>query len=114
MKPLVFVSVRRPDKASKNQQALAAWARQLVNNDLDAIFVFTHAPDSSAYNPVEWRITPLSKDTAGVILTFDTFGNHLGTSNKTIDSELEVKKFEAAWKILAEIWSESIIDNHPV
>ena len=114
MKPLVFVSVRRPDKASKNQQALEAWARQLVNNDLDAIFVFTHAPDSSAYNPVEWRMTPLSKDTAGVILTFDTFGNHLGTSNKTIDSELEVKKFEAAWKILAEIWSESIIDNHPV
>ena len=40
--------------------------------------------------------------------------NHLDTSNKTIDSELEVKKFEAAWKILAEIWSESIIDNHPV
>ena len=72
MKPLVFVLVRRPDEAQKNQQALAAWARQFVNNDLDAIFVFTHAPGSSAYNPVEWRMTPLPKDTAGVILPFES------------------------------------------
>ena len=74
----------------------------------------THAPGSSAYNPVERRMTPFSKHTAGIILPFDTFGNHLDASNKTIDSELEVKNFEATGKILAEIWSESIIDNHPV
>ena len=59
-------------------------------------------------------MTPLSKDTAGIILPFDTFRNHLDASNKTIDSELEIKSFEAAGKILAEIWSESIIDNRPV
>ena len=74
----------------------------------------THAPGSSAYNPVERRITLLSKHTAGIILPFDTFGNHLDASNKTIDSELEIKNFEATGKILADIWSESIIDNHPV
>ena len=115
MKPLVFVSVDGgPDEASKKQQALAVWARQFKNNDLDAVFVFTHAPGSSAYNPVERRIAPLSKDTAGITQPFDTFGNHLDASNKTIDSELEIKNFEATGKILADIWSESIIDNHPV
>ena len=115
MKPLVFVSIDGgPDEATKNQQALTVWARQFENNDLDAVFVFTHAPGISAYNPVERRRAPLSKDTAGIILPFDTFGNHLDASNKTIDSELEIKNFEAAEKILAEIWSQSIIDNHPV
>ena len=78
------------------------------------MFVFTHVPGSSANNPVERRMASLSKDTAGIILPLDTFGNHLDASNKTIDSELEIKNFEAAGKILAEIWSESITDNHPV
>ena len=115
VKPLVFVLVDGgPDEAPKNQQALAVWAREFKNNDLDAVFVFTHAPGSSAYNPVKRRMAPLSNDAAGIILAFDTFGNHLDASNKTIDSELEIKNFEAAGKILAEIWFESIIDNHPV
>ena len=115
MKPFAFVSVDGgPDEAPKNQQALAVWVRQFENNDLDAVFVFTHAPGSSAYNPVERRKAPLSNDTAGIILPFDTFGNHLDASNKTIDSTLEIKNFEAAGKILAEIWSGSFIDNHPV
>ena len=115
MKPLVFVSVDGgPDEASKKQQALAVWVRQFKNNDLDAVFVFTHAPGSSAYNPVERRIAPLSKDTAGITQPFDTFGNHLDASNKTIDSELEIKNFKASGKILPEIWSKSTIDNHPV
>ena len=55
VKPLVFVSVDGgPYKAPNNQQALAVWARQFENNDLDdAVFAVTHAPASSAYNPVE-------------------------------------------------------------
>ena len=104
MKPSAFVSVDSgTDEAPKNQQALAVWARQFENNDLDAVFVFTHAPGSSAYNPVQRRMAPLSKDTAGIILPFDTFGNYLDASNKTIDSKLEIKNFEAAGRILAEI-----------
>ena len=115
VKPLVFVSVNGgPEEAPKNQQALAVLARQFENNDLDVVFVFTHAPGSSAYNPVERQMSTLSKDTAGIILPFNTFGNHLDASNKTIDSELEIKNFQATGKVLAEIWSELIIDNHPV
>ena len=84
VKPLTFVSVDGgPDEAPKNQQALAVRTRQFENNDLDAVFVFTHAPGKSAYKPVERRMAPLSKDTAGIILPFDTFGNHLDASNKT-------------------------------
>ena len=87
VKPLVFVSVDGgPDEAPKKQQALAVWARQFKNNDLDAVFVFTHAPGSSAYNPVEGRIAPLSKDTAGITQPFDTFGNHLDEIKLLIQS----------------------------
>ena len=56
----------------------------------------------------------LSKGTNGVILPFDAYGTHLSASNKTIDMELEIKRFKAAGEIVAEIWSESIIDGHPV
>ena len=48
-----------PDEAPKNQQALAVWARQFENHNLDVVFVFTHALGSSAYNPVERRMDPL-------------------------------------------------------
>ena len=55
----------------------------------DALFVFKHAPGSSAYNKVERRMAPLSKFTAEIIFPFDTFGSHLDSSNKTVDEELE-------------------------
>ena len=88
--------------------------RQFENLSLDAVFIFIHAPGSNAYNPVERRMVPLLKDIAGIILPFDTFSSHLNAANKTIDINLEIKIFEAAGKILAEIWSELFIDNHPV
>ena len=59
-------------------------------------------------------MAPLSKDTSSVILPFNTYGTHLDASNKTIDMQLEIKNSKAAGEILAKIWSESIIDGHPV
>ena len=44
------------------------WARQIKNHNLDDVFVFTHAPGSSAYSAVERRMAPFSKDTAVIIL----------------------------------------------
>ena len=115
VKPLVFISVDGgPDESPKNQQTLASWTEHFKMHNLDAAFVFTHAAGSSAYNPVERRMAPLSKDTAGLILPFDTFGKHLDGSNKTIDETLEKKNFAAAGNILAEVWSETVIDSHPV
>ena len=59
-------------------------------------------------------MAPLSKDTSGIILPFDTFGSHLNTSNKTIDAILEEINFKSAGEILAEVWSKTVIDNYPV
>ena len=102
IKPLVFVSVDGgPDEAPKNTQALAAWTKDFTDFDFDCMCLFTHAAGSSAYNPVERRMAPLSKDTAGVILPFDTYGNHLNNSNKTVDEDLEKENFKAAGEILA-------------
>ena len=102
-----------PNKAPKNEQVLAVCARKFENHNLDAVFAFTHAPDSTAYNPVQRRICSSVKGTAGIILPIDTFGSHLDAATKTIDINLEIKNFETAGKILPEIWSESIIENHP-
>ena len=62
--------------------------------NLHALFAFTHAPGSSVYNPVERRMTPLSKDTAGLTLPLDTHGTHLNASNETADIDLEKKNFK--------------------
>ena len=62
-------------------------------------------------------MTPLSKDFRCVILPFVTYGTHLDASSKTVDMELEMRKkkeIKTAGEILAEIWSESTIDDHPV
>ena len=92
MKPLVLISVDSGlDETPKTRQALAVWARQFKNHNLDDVFIFTHAPGSSAYSAVERRMAPLSKDTAGIILPFDKFGNHLDAANKTIDINVEIK-----------------------
>ena len=83
MKPLIFVSVDGgPDEAPKNEQSFASWRKVFLKYNLDALFVFTHAPGSSAYNPAERKMAPLSKDTAGLVLPFDIFGTHLNASNE--------------------------------
>ena len=115
IKPLLLVAVDGgPDESPSSQKTLLAWCNRFRDHNFDGIFVFCNAPGFSAYNRVERRMAPLSKDAAGIILPFDTFGTHLNSSNKTIDDELEIKNFEAAGKILASVWSESIIDNFPV
>lgn len=68
----------------------------------------------SAFNRVERRMAPLSRDLAGLVIDHEKLGNHLNDKGETIDVELEKKNFEAAAKILEEIWSETIIDGSTV
>ena len=82
-----------PDEAPKNQSTLASWTEVFLKYNLDALFVFTHALGSSAYNPVERRMAPLLKDTANSILPFNTYGTHLNVSDETTDIDLEKKDF---------------------
>ena len=55
----------------------------------------------------------LSKELSGIVLPADTFGSHL-KDGQTIDDELEQRNFEAAGEVLAEVWSNLVIDDHPV
>lgn len=45
-------------------------------------------------------------------LDHQKLGKHLNEKGKTIDVDLEKANFEAAGKILAEIWSETVIDKY--
>ena len=59
-------------------------------------------------------MAPLSRHLTGVILPHDKYGTHLDAQGKTRDAELELQNFEAAGEALASLWSELVIDSHPV
>ena len=89
IKPLFFVSVDGgPDESPSCQKTLLAWCNLFKKEDIDGIFVFTNAPGFSEFNKVERRMAPLSKDTEGIILPFNTFGNQHDSNNKTVDHTL--------------------------
>lgn len=54
-------------------------------HNLDAPFIAQNTPGRSAFNRVERRMAPLSKELAGVILPHDHFGSHFDSQNRTID-----------------------------
>ena len=62
--------------------------------ELDVLFHAVHPAGLSAFNAVKRRMSPLSHDLAGVILPHDSF-------------------FKAA-EVLSDIWSNTVIDGHPV
>lgn len=103
-----------PDENCRYIKVINLAIHDFVKYDLDALFIVSNAPGRSAYNRVERRMAPLSKELAGVVLPHDTFGTHLDNSGKTIDAELEVKNFNKAGEILKEIWSDLTFDDYPV
>lgn len=78
------------------------------------MFLATNDPGRSAYNRVERRMAPLSRELAGLILPHDYFGSHLGERGVTIDDHLERSNFEFAGNVLAEVWSSMEIDDYNV
>ena len=60
------------------------------------------------------RMAPLSKALSGILLPLETFGTHLDSSRKTVDTNLEKCNFQAAGEILAKVWEEIVLDNFPV
>ena len=61
--------------------------------NLDALIHGVNGAGLSAFNPAERRMAPLSLDLAGIILAHDSFGNHLDSSGKTINEDLEKGTF---------------------
>ena len=49
----------------------------------------------------------------GLVLPHDSFGSHLH-NGKTVDEALEILNFEAAGKVLCEVWEKLVLDGYPV
>lgn len=114
-KPVRFITCDGgPDENPRYSKTIDAAIQSFLDDNLDVLVVATNAPGRSAFNRVERRMAPLSKELAGVILPHEHFGSHLNAELKTVDTELEKKNFEHAGKILSEIWSGILIDNYPV
>ncbi|KAF2899614.1 hypothetical protein ILUMI_06561 [Ignelater luminosus] len=108
---LVVFSDGGPDEAPRNEKVLQTAVKSFKMLDLDAMFVCTNAPHQSARNPVERRMAPLSRDLCGLIIPHDVCGTHLDARGRTMDKVLEKKNFEAAGRILAEVWDRTVIDG---
>ena len=114
-KPVMIITVDGgPDENTRYSNTIACAIDYFVSEELDALFIATNAPGRSAFNRCERRMSPLSKELSGVILEYEHFGNHLDQNGKTVDPELELKNFEHAGEVLAEIWSGLVINGHLV
>ena len=69
----------------------------------DVLLISTHAPGLSAYNQVKRRMARLSKTLAGLLLPYNTFGNHLDPQGRTIAAELEKHNFKKAGEVLCKV-----------
>ena len=115
VKPVLIISSDGgPDENPRYRKVIAHAIQHFKKYDLDAIFIVTNAPGRSAYNRVERRMAPLSRELTGVVLPYDSCGTHLDSSGKTVDINLEKDNFKKAGEILAEIWSAVCIDGHEV
>ena len=113
-KPVMIVTVDGgPDENPRYTKTIQCAVDYFCTFNLDALFIATNAPGRSAFNRVERRMAPLSHDLAGVVLPPDHFGNHLNSAGETVDEDLEEENFAHAGKILADIWSKTVIDGHP-
>lgn len=111
---LIITSDGGPDENPRYEKVQLAAIETFKKFDLDAVFLATNAPGRSAYNAVERRMAPLSRQLSGLVLPHDHFGNHLDSSGKTVDVEKEKKNFEAAANVLSEVWNSTVIDDYPV
>lgn len=115
MKPvIVIMSDGGPDENPRYPKVISNAINHFKTYNLDALFLITNAPGRSAYNRVERRMAPLSRELAGLILPHDHYGSHLDDSAVTIDRKLELKNFEYAAETLAEVWSNMVIDSFSV
>ena len=78
VKPIFVVAVDGgPDDNPRFPKTIAAAKDLFRRLNLDCLFMATEAPGNSAYNYVERRMAPLSRELTGIIIPHDTFGTHL-------------------------------------
>lgn len=95
VKPVVIMTVDGgPDENPRFPKVISHAVSHFRKFDLDAIIIITNAPRRSCFNQVERRMAPLSHQLSGLVLPYDYFGNHLDDQRRTVDDELELKKFK--------------------
>ena len=87
-----------PDENPRFPKILDVAIQHFKKYNLDALLISTHAPGLSTYNQVERRMAPLSKALSGVLLPRETFGTHLDSLRKTIDTNLEKRNSKVPGK----------------
>ena len=98
---------RGPDENPRYENTISCAIEYFVEKDLDAFFLATvDAPGQNAFNRVQCKMVKLSKELSGVIHQHDRFWSHLDGKGETIDKDLELRNFQYAGHILADIWSE--------
>ena len=103
-----------PGKNPQFPKTIDVYCQHFNKYDLDALLVLAHAPGMSAYNYVERKMAPLSKELAGLVIPRDSCDTHLYSQQRTIDEELGQANFRKAGEILGEVCSNVVIDGHPV
>ena len=107
---LLLTTDRASDEAPRYPKPLASAVYFFKELNLDMFLHGVNAAGLSAFNAIEWRMSPLSHDLLGVILQHDTFWNHLDNNGKTTDEDREKKNFFKAAETLSEIRSNTVID----
>ena len=92
-----------PDQNPRHQKNQNAYGKLFVDLDLDCLVIALHPEGYSAFNPVERRMAPLSRELIGVIFDHEHFGCHLNSAKKTVNLELEERNFAFAGKALASL-----------
>lgn len=73
VKPVIMISSDGgPDENPRYPKVLANAINHFSEHNLDGLFMFTNAPGRSAFNRVERRMAPLSRELSGVILQHDS------------------------------------------
>ena len=102
------------DENPRHEKTISYTVDYFNTFDFHAFFLVTNAPGRSAFNRVERRVAPLSKELGCVLLDRKHFGAHLDDKGNTVGPQIELKSFEHNRKILGEIWSRMVIDDYPV
>ena len=72
------------------RQALIKFFKE---NDIDFVVAVCNPAGLSAYHFIERRMSPLSKQLAGIVLPHDSLGTHLDGNGKTMDYIKELENF---------------------
>ncbi|CAG8787439.1 36746_t:CDS:2, partial [Gigaspora margarita] len=92
-----------PDENPRYLKNIKEYCKLFKKLNFDYFTIQTHAPEQSAYNPVERSMSTLSEKLARIVLPVNHFGSHLDAVGNVTDSKLEIRNFCYAGEKLCDI-----------